>query len=98
MLLALHGHLLAEPDYPWTQIILQSAPPAPIVRQEIHRDSWAGLETEALVDVAWALLRRVPPVTMAEVEESCCRWFDEASGHPTPDRYLQSGYDDWAWR
>ena len=52
----LRTHLRDRPDYPWAEIMVQSPPPAPVVRQVVQRHGIAGLEDAQLTEVAWAML------------------------------------------
>lgn len=53
---ALRAQVTDDPAYPWAEIVLQSPPPPPIVRQVVHREGVGGLEDDDLVTIAWALL------------------------------------------
>jgi hypothetical protein len=53
---ALRAEVTDDPAYPWADIVLQSPPPPPVVRQVVHREGVAGLEDDDLVTIAWALI------------------------------------------
>jgi hypothetical protein len=53
---ALRAQVTHDPDYPWAEIVLQTPPPPPIVRQVVHREGVGGLEDDDLVTIAWALI------------------------------------------
>jgi hypothetical protein len=52
----LRGHVRERPDYPWAEVLGQASPPAPVVQEVVHRAGVAGLESDLLVEAAWALL------------------------------------------
>lgn len=52
----LRKQLLADPDYPWADIMVQRPKPAPVITQVVNRAGIAGLEDVELAEVAWALL------------------------------------------
>ena len=52
----MRSELSADPNYPWSDVILQMPPPAPVVNQVIKRAGIPGLDDEELVLIAQALL------------------------------------------
>jgi hypothetical protein len=52
----LRDHVRERPDYPWAEVMVTMPPPAPIVEEVVHRAGIAGLESELLAEVAWAVL------------------------------------------
>ena len=78
-----------DPAYPWAEIVLQSPPPPPIVRQVIQREGVGGLEDDALVTIAWALIGSEG--ADEDVLQSICREVRERSlTRRVTDRFARS--------